>query len=168
VNAVFPLEAGHRVYDAVPHRLSYGLGANDLTSLPDALFPEGKPNFGGNVAALMRTGEREQLSWAVATYQGRLLADIGWLGVVLGSILLGLAFGSLSRWARRRGGLLAVAMIAYLAYYSAYMLYDNLLSFTVIAVYDLLVVTVLTAYCTGRLDASARALAEALRGPARS
>ena len=159
INAVFPLEAARRLQTAVPERIPYGLGGNSLLSLPDAFFPRGKPSYGGGVAKLMRTAERDQLSWTVASYQGRLLADLGWQGVVLGSLLLGLAFGSLHRWARRRSGFLPVAVIAYVAYYSAFMVYDNLLSFTVIGVYDLAVIMLLSAYCTGQVDEPIKALA---------
>jgi hypothetical protein len=156
VNAIYPLEAARRVYDAVPERLPYGLGANSLLALPDALFPEGKPTYSHNVAVLMDTGRKEQLSWAVATYQGRLLADLGWQGVALGSILLGLAFGSLHRWARNRAGLMPIAAIGYVAYYSAYMAYDNLASFTLISVFDLAVIAGLGVYCTGKPDPEVR------------
>jgi hypothetical protein len=149
VNTVFPLEAARRLHRAVPARLSYGLGANSLTSLPRMLFPEGKPPYGETVTALMTTDEPEQLSWAVASYQGRLLADLGWQGVLLGSALLGLAFGALHRWSRARTGFLPLAVIAYVAYYSAFMVYDNLLSFTVIAVFDLAVIAVLAATARG-------------------
>lgn len=166
INAVFPIEAARRLNDAVPNQVPYGFGANSLVSLPAAFFPEGKPDMGGDVGGLMRTGTGEQLTWTVATYQGPLIADLGWQGVVLGSLLLGLAFGSLQRWARRRTGFLAVAVIAYVAYYSAYMLYDNLLSFTVIAVYDLAVIAVVGAAVTGQLDGPIRSLVQAFRQPA--
>jgi oligosaccharide repeat unit polymerase len=166
INAVFPIEAARRLYGAVPNQIPYGFGGNSLVSLPAAFFPEGKPSMGSDVGALMRTGTGEQLTWTVATYQGPLIADLGWQGVVLGSLLLGLAFGALQRWARRQIGFLAVAVIAYVAYYSAYMLYDNLLSFTVIAVYDLAVIAVVDAVVTGQLDSPIRSLVQAFRQPA--
>jgi hypothetical protein len=165
INAVFPIEAERRLHRAVPHRVPYALGANSLTSLPKALFPGGKPSPGADIGDLMRTGEGAQLSWTVATYQGRLLGDLGWQGVVLGSLLLGLVFGALQRWARVRMGFLAVAVTAYVAYYAAFMLYDNLLSFTVIAVYDLAVIAVVDAVATRRLDEPIRALGRAFRQP---
>jgi hypothetical protein len=152
VNAVYPLEAARRVDAAVPERIPYGLGSNSLRSLPDAAFPEGK--YGTDVGALMTTGENVRLLWTVSSYQGRLLADAGSRAVLLGSILLGLAFGSLYRWARTRSGLLPLAVIAFLTYYSAFMLYDNQLSFTLIAFFDLAVIGLVSAYCTGRTDAA--------------
>jgi hypothetical protein len=151
LNVAFPLEAARRLEAAVPDQLPYGLGGNSLTSLPDAAFPEGKPGFGGDVSGLMRTTGGDRLSWAVATYQGRLLADLGWQGVLLGSLLLGLGFGALYRWARTIGGFLGTAVIAYAVYYAAYMTYDNLLSFTLIAVWDIAVIALVGAYCSGRV-----------------
>jgi hypothetical protein len=58
-----------------------------------------------------------------------------------------------------------VAVLAYVTYYAGYMLYDNLLSFTVIAVYDLAAIAIVDAVVTGRLDGLHRALARALRQP---
>jgi hypothetical protein len=151
VNLAFPLEAARRVHDAVPLVRPYGLGGNSLTSLPDRLFPEGKPAYGAGVAELMDSEREVELTWAVASYQGRLLADLGWQGVLLGSALLGLAFGSLYRWARRSSGSLALGLIAYLAYYAAFMVYDNQLSFTLIGIFDLAVIALVGAYATGRI-----------------
>jgi hypothetical protein len=151
VNGVLPLEAARRVDEAVPARYSYRRGAASLTSLPNAAFPGGrKPFYGNDVADLMRGNQPGQITWSVASYQGRLLADLGWRGVLLGSALLGLAFGALYRWARERTGLLAVALIGYCAYYSALMVYDNQLSFSVIAVYDLAVVALVGALARTR------------------
>jgi oligosaccharide repeat unit polymerase len=152
VSAVYPFEAASRLYQAVPHQEPYTLGGASLTSLPDAFFPEGKPPIGTDIAVLMRTPwVASQPTWSVAGYQGRLFADAGWAGVLLGSALLGLAFGSLYRWARAGRGVLALAVIAYVAYYSAFMVYDNLLSFTVIAVYDLAVVAAVDRWARGAL-----------------
>ena len=46
--------------------------------------------------------------------------------------------------------ILAVALVAYLAYYSAFMVYDNLLSFSLIAVYDLAAIFVVERYAGGQ------------------
>ena len=153
VNGVLPLEAARRMYESLPERFSYGRGADSLTSLPDRAFPEGKAKYGNKVALLMGLGQRQdaQITWSVASYQGRLLADLGWRGVMLGSALLGLLFGSLHRWARARRGLLPVAVVAFAAYYSAYMLYDNQLSFSLIAGFDLAVLALVGAFASGRL-----------------
>jgi hypothetical protein len=158
VNGVYPIEAARRLYGAVPNRYPYDRGTASLTSLPDAAFPHGKPEFAASISSLMSTERTAQLSWTVATYQGRLLADFGWRGVMLGSALLGLLFGSLYRWARGKGGLLPVGVIAYVTYYSAYMVYDNQLSFTLIAGYELGVVALVSAYAFGRTDAVIAAL----------
>jgi hypothetical protein len=150
INGVFPLEAERRLYHEVPGHQPYGLGGYSLPSLPNALFPAGKPDYGNVVGGLMQNQFKALseggLTWTVATYQGRAYADLGPLGVVLVSLLLGLGFGRLYRWARRRDGLLSLAIVAYVAYYSAYMVYDSLLSFTVIAVFDLAVILVLEQY----------------------
>jgi hypothetical protein len=57
-------------------------------------------------------------------------------------LLLGLMFGGAYRFAIGRSGLFALALIGYIAHYTAYLTYDNLLSFTLIAFYDLVVVYV--------------------------
>jgi hypothetical protein len=145
VNAVYPLEAARRLYGAVPEHRPYSLGAASLTSLPDAAFPHGKPPIGAVMGTLMATPPTPGLLWTVGSYQARLYADLGWAGVLLGSLLLGLAFGALYRWARGRSGLLPATLIAYLAYYSAYMVYDNQLSFSLVAFYDLAVVAAVAA-----------------------
>jgi hypothetical protein len=166
INAVYPMEAARRVYGAVPDHYAYGLGADSLTSLPDKAFPEGKSPYGSKVAELMNEQEFEQVVWSVAGYQGRLLADLGWQGVMLGSLLLGLGFGYLHRWARTAGGLVPAAVIAGAAYYSAYMIYDNHLSFTLIAIFDVAMLTLISAFCTGWRGAPVRALERLVRRPA--
>lgn len=142
INGAFPLEAERRLADHVPERESYALGGFSFASLPDAFFPEGKPAFGTVVGELMRntTPGEGGLTWTVASYQGRLYGDLGPAGVILGSILLGLGFGRLYRFGRRREGFLALAVVAYGAYYAAFMVYDNLLSFTIIAAFDMAVI----------------------------
>ena len=165
VNGVYPLEAERRLYDAVPVPLPYEDGAASFTSLPDKLFPEGKSQLPRHTSALMDTGFGPQISWTVATYQGRLLGDLGWLGVLLGSTLLGLGAGGLYRWARGKAGLLPVALLGYVTYYSAFMIYDNQLSFSLIAIYDLGVISLAGAYSLGWTDefvASVRRLARRL------
>ena len=67
------------------------------------------------------------------------------------SVILGLLFGSLYRVARRTSRLVALAVIGYLAYYTAYMIYDNLLSFSLIAVYDLAVLVAVDWLASGRV-----------------
>jgi hypothetical protein len=152
VNAAYSLEAARRVYEAVPGQLAYENGAASLTSLPDKLFPEGKSQLGGHVATLMQTEAHARITWTVSSYQGRLLADLGWRGVMLGSMLLGLGLGSLYRWARGKAGFLPLALIAYVVYYCAYMVYDNPLSFSLIAVYDLGIIALMGAYSLGWTD----------------
>jgi oligosaccharide repeat unit polymerase len=150
INGVFPLEAEHRLYLQFPAREPYKLGAYTLLSLPDATFPEGKRSYGSTLTQLMEVGVAGGgLAWNVATYQGRMWADLGWTGVILGSLLLGLGFGRLYRWGRSHEGLLAVAVVAYVAYYSGFMIYDNLLSFTLIGVYDLAAILVVERYARG-------------------
>jgi hypothetical protein len=165
INGVFPLEAERRLYEEVPGHEPYGLGSYGLLSLPDAFYPEGKPDYGDVVGLLMqnRAGNPAEggLNWTVATYQGRAYADLGAPGVILLSLLLGLAFGRLYRWARSRDGFLSVAIVGYVAYYSALMLYDNLLSFTIIAVFDLFAIMVLERYVR---DAGLRATLGRLAG----
>ena len=153
INAAFPLEAARRLHEAVPDRTAYRLGAASLTSLPDKAFPGGKPAYGETLAALMRKPEGQaQVAWTVGSYQGRLLADLGWVGVLLGSALLGLAAGAAYRWARGLTGLAAVAIVCYLAYFSAYLIYDNHLSFSLIWFFDIAVLATIGAWCTGRAD----------------
>jgi len=136
INGAFPLEAERRLYDAVPSRFTYDAGAASLASLPRKLFPEGKSQYSGHVRSLMASGTVAGISWTVAGYQGRLLADLGWIGVMLGSALLGFLFGALYRWARGRARLATAALVGFLTYYAAYMVYDNQLSFSLIAIYD--------------------------------
>jgi oligosaccharide repeat unit polymerase len=152
VNGAYPFEAARRAYEAVPERVGYEFGAASLSSLPDKLFPEGKSKFGRNLSSLMATGAPGAITWTVGTYQGRLLGDLGWRGVMLGSILLGLMLGSLYRWARGKAGFLPVALISYVAYYSGFMVYDNQLSFSLIAVYDLGIIALMGAYSLGWTD----------------
>jgi oligosaccharide repeat unit polymerase len=154
VNAVFPLEAARRLETVVPTRRAYGLGADSLTSLPNRAFPEGKSTYGGDVGDLMAYDPPIGLRWTVASYQGRLLGDLGWRGVLLGSLLLGLAFGSLYRWARGRPGLVSVAIIAYATYNVAYFVYDNHFSFSIIAVYDIAVLALVAALVYERPQAA--------------
>jgi oligosaccharide repeat unit polymerase len=168
VNGVFPIEAARRVYEAVPGRLPYELGGASFMSLPDRAFPKGKSQYPRHVSILMTTRGPEGITWTVASYQGRLLADLGWLGALLGSILIGLGFGSLYRWARGRDGFLPVAAVAYVAYYSAFMVYDNSLSFSVIAVYDLGVIALVSAYALGWTDRTVAAFKQARRSLAAS
>lgn len=162
INGVYPFEAASRMYRIVPEARHYTYGASSLTSLPDAAFPEGKPPYGSTVAAVMGYPQRDDgLSWSVAGYQGRLLADAGSAGVMLGSLLLGLLLGSAYRWARAGPGFLAAATIAYAAYYAAFMAYDNLLSFTLIAGFDLAMVAAVGLYARGTLDGRVRSLLSA-------
>jgi oligosaccharide repeat unit polymerase len=151
VNGVFPFEAARRAYSGFPRPHQYTLGGTSLTSLPDAAFPEGKSRYSDAVAGLMADPSRPGLKWTVAGYQGRLYADAGAPGVLLGSALLGILFGAVYRRARAGPGFLAVAAIAFVAYYAAFMVYDNLLSFTVIAVFDLAMVGLLEQHARGTL-----------------
>jgi oligosaccharide repeat unit polymerase len=157
VNGVYPFEAASRVYRAVPEPNPYTLGAASLTSLPDAAFPDGgKPQIGSTMGRLMESKVTEGFGWTVGTYQARLLFDAGWAGVLLGSLLLGLGFGALYRWARPRSGFLPAALVGFLAYYAAFMAYDNQLSFSLIAVYDLAIVALVGALSRRALPATER------------
>jgi hypothetical protein len=149
INGVLPFDAYERVHDAVPTRVAWGNGAFSLLSLPDAAFRDGKPNYGGLVTAQMQFGEVADF-WAVATYQGRAFADVGPGGVFSVSVLLGLLFGGVYRLARRGFGLFSLAAVGLVAYYSACMTYDNLLSFTLISVYDLAILFAVNRFAQGR------------------
>ena len=138
INGVLPLDGSQALRSGIPDHAPWGRGTYSLLSLPGAAFPDGKPEFGGIVAGQLAS--RGAGFWTVSSYQGRAFGDYGTSGVVVASLLMGLIFGSAYRFARRRGGLLAVVLIGYVAYYTAYLIYDNLLSFTLIAFYDLAVV----------------------------
>ncbi|MEA2436277.1 MAG: hypothetical protein QOF65_833 [Thermoleophilaceae bacterium] len=140
VNAVLPLDGSQSLRDAIPANAPWGRGAYSLMSLPDAAFPDGKPDYPGIVGRQLLT--RGAGFWVVATYQGRSYGDFGEAGVIVSSLLLGLMFGGAYRFAIGRSGLFALALIGYIAHYTAYLTYDNLLSFTLIAFYDLVVVYV--------------------------
>ena len=139
VNGVLPFVGYQGAYEAIPRTAEWGYGGYSLTSFPDVAFPEGKPDLGSVVRTNMPS-DRYGGFWTVATYQGRAYGDAGPVGVIGVSVLLGLLFGGLYRWARGRAGLLAPVLIGYGAYYTAYMAYDNLLSFTLIAFYDIAVI----------------------------
>jgi hypothetical protein len=136
VNGVLPFDAYQRVYEALPTRSGWGNGGYSLLSLPDAVFRHGKPDYGGLVTTQLHFAGVGGF-WSVATYQGRAYADEGAVGVLAESILLGLLLGATYRLGRSRRNLFGAAVIGYAAYYSAFMTYDNLLSFTLIAIYDL-------------------------------
>jgi hypothetical protein len=138
INGVLPLDASQVLRDAVPAHAPWGKGTYSLLSLPSAAFPDGKPVFSDIVSEQLLT--RNASFWTVATYQGRAYADFGEPGVIAASLLLGLMFGSAYRLGRSRSGLFGVILIGYVAYYAAYLTYDNLLSFTLIGFYDLAVV----------------------------
>jgi oligosaccharide repeat unit polymerase len=140
IAGVYPFETEDRLIEAFPDRYAYGKGANSLRSLPDRLFPAGKPDYHGALGDLTWSKPGGPY-WTVATYQGRAYADFGAAGVLLTSALLGLLLGSLYRLCRGGTRFLALAATAYAAYYSGFMVYDNLLSFTPIAVYDLAVIS---------------------------
>ena len=143
IGGVFPFEAERRLTDAVPTRFSYSNGVATLQGLPDALFPAGKVIYGDVVASLTYETTATTPYWTVATYQGRAILDFGALGVVVISLLLGLSLGGAYRWARGRAGFFPLAVVAYVAYYAAFMLYDNLASVAVMsAAYDLLAIAV--------------------------
>lgn len=146
VAATYPLEAERRLLGALPDRFEHTGGSATLASFPDAFFPDGKAAYGPQLGALTNTDENG-LYWTVATYQGRTLSDFGSTAIFPFSILLGLAFGLAYRACRAGRGFLPLAGVAVLAYYSAFMTYDNLLSFSVIAVYDLTVVAALELIC---------------------
>ena len=114
-----------------------GLAAPHLPVTDIAVF--GSPGMDAGSARQLDTGARV---WA-----GRASGD--WIRYVPHIQLLGLGFGRLYRWARRKAGLLAVALVAYVAYYSIFMVYDNLLSFSLIVVYDLALILVLERYARG-------------------
>jgi oligosaccharide repeat unit polymerase len=144
VGGVFPFEAERRLAEAVPSRFAYGNGAVTLQGLPDALFPNGKIIYADVVASLTYETTETTPYWTVATYQGRALADFGLPGVAVVSVLLGLLLGGAYRWARGHAGLFSVAVIGYVVYYAAFMVYDNFASVAAMsAAYDLLAIGVL-------------------------
>jgi oligosaccharide repeat unit polymerase len=142
VTGVLPFDAYAGVYATVPGHYAWGDGAYSLRSLPDKLFPHGKPSYGGLVSTQFELRGMGAF-WNVATYQAPAFADAGPTGVITASILLGLLFGCAYRAARGVRGLFPLAVIAYVVYYLVYMPYDNFLSFTLIAVYDLTALFVL-------------------------
>jgi len=150
LNGVLPLDGYQLLFRNVPGEFDWGYGGYSLPSLPDAAFPSGKPAYGAVVGAGVNLDGSIGF-WTVATYQGRAFADWGVTGVLSVSVILGLLFGSLYRVARRTSRLVALAVIGYVAYYTAYMIYDNLLSFSLIAVYDLAVLVAVDWLASGRV-----------------
>jgi oligosaccharide repeat unit polymerase len=138
VNGVLPLDGLQGLREAIPDYAPWGEGTYSLLSLPSRLFTHEKPLVG--VIVSNQLAGRGAGFWTVASYQGRAFGDYGTAGVIGVSGLLGLLFGGAYRFARRRSGIFALVLIGYVAYYSAYLIYDNLLSFTLIGLYDLGVV----------------------------
>ena len=156
IGGAYALESERRLVAAFPERFSYGLGGYSLASLPDKAFPQGKPPRAVILASL--TWERGgDPSWTVATYQGRAYADLGGWGVLFSSIALGVLLGLVYRYGRERPSLPAMVAVAYAAYYAAFMLYDNLLSFTLASVYDLMVVVAIAVLARRRGQGTATA-----------
>jgi oligosaccharide repeat unit polymerase len=149
INGVLPLDGLQSLRDAIPTHAPWGRGAYSLLSLPDKAFPRGKPEFGSIVANQL--AERGVGFWTVSSYQGRAFGDFGETGVIAVSLLLGLLFGGAYRFARQRSGIFALVLISYVAYYTAFLIYDNLLSFTLIGFYDLAVVFAVERFASGEL-----------------
>ncbi|HEX2085214.1 MAG TPA: O-antigen polymerase [Solirubrobacteraceae bacterium] len=155
IAGTYGLETYRRAFDAFPQRFSYTAGGSELTSMPDAAFPKGKPRVGGLFGALSWDGPGAP-TWTVASYQGRAYADFGPAGALLVSLLFGLLLGAVYRIARERRTLWALVAAAFSVYVAAFMVYDNLLSFSVAVVYDLTVVAVALAIASGRLPTARR------------
>lgn len=149
VNGVLPLDGLQGLRQTIPERAPWGGGAYSLLSLPSRFFTHAKPQFGVAVANPLAT--RGASFWTVASYQGRAFADYGETGVIGVSVLLGLLFGGAYRFARGRTGIFAVVLIGYVAFYCAYLIYDNLLSFSLIGLYDLAVVLAAERLASGEL-----------------
>ena len=148
VATAYPFEAERRYVLAMPGKFSPTRGGATLASLPDAAFPHGKPPLGNMIGTLTHTSPKAP-NWTVASYQGRIIADFGATAVLPFSILLGLLLGAGYRACRGRRGLLALAAVGIIAYYAAFMTYDNLLSFSLGVFYDLAVVACVAAFAGG-------------------
>ena len=148
VATAYPFEAERRYVLAMPGKFSPTRGGATLASLPDAAFPHGKPPLGNMIGTLTHTSPKAP-NWTVASYQGRIIADFGATAVLPFSILLGLLLGAGYRACRGRRGLLALAAVGIIAYYAAFMTYDNLLSFSLGVFYDLVVVACVAAFAGG-------------------
>ena len=146
----YPLETLRRIVDAFPERHSYGVAGYSLASLPDRAFPDRKPDVVETFGRLTYEGPGTP-TWTVGTYQGRAYADLGLAGVLGSSLLLGILLGVVYRYARERPSLVACVAAAYAAYYAAFMVYDNLLAFTLVAVYDIAVLAAVAAITTRQL-----------------
>jgi oligosaccharide repeat unit polymerase len=144
IAGTYGFETFRRVHDAFPGRYTYGYGGYQLTSMPDKAFPDGKPPV-GTVFGLLSWDGPGSATWTVASYQGRAYADFGIAGVLLASMLLGVLFGGVYRLAREYPSVLTLVATGCAVYIAAFMVYDNLLSFSVAVVYDLTVVGVATA-----------------------
>ena len=154
VNTVLPMDAYRELWGAFPDKAAWGRGAYSTESFPSAFFPSGKPHFGMVVSGQM--GARKAPFWTVATYQSRAYGDFGAGGVLGASLLLGLLFGGAYRAGRAASGLWGAAIIGYVAYYTAFAAYDNLLSFTLIGVYDLAVLLAVQRVAERRLPPDVR------------
>jgi oligosaccharide repeat unit polymerase len=150
IAGAYPLEDERRLTEAMPSNYSFLRGAASLSSLPDFTLPGGKPL--GDILGALSVEESEGIHWTVGSYQAQAFADGGTLGVLLISLLLGLGLGCAYRSVRDRSGLFAIATTAYIAYVAAFMVYSNLLSFSLNPFYELAVIAGVDAWARrGRL-----------------
>jgi hypothetical protein len=87
----------------------------------------------------------------VSTYAGPLYADLGLGGLLFASTVLGVLFGFSRRFLFLAGSMAAYAIAAYLAYLTAFLLYENVLTFyTFSVVWDLTILFLLGQLCIVR------------------
>lgn len=85
----------------------------------------------------------------VATYAGPIYLD-GRLPLVLAmSLVFGLASGGVRRWALVTPTVLRLAILAYVTYLIAFLVYENILSvFTLSVVFDLMMISIVVRWCS--------------------
>ena len=146
---VYSLETLRRLMGSVPEQMRYERGTASLQALPDAFFPQGKYGYTAELTFLTHKLPDDP-TWTVASYQGRPLADFGPAGVIGVSVLLGLLLGGGWRACRDRQTLLAAVGVGYVAYMAAFLVYENLLSVGLAAVYDLALLALIERFVRGR------------------
>jgi oligosaccharide repeat unit polymerase len=130
-----------RVTAAFPSSYPYGGGRYSLSWIPRQLQVVRRDDL--NVV----TGQLSQpYYFNVSTYEGPLYADAGWLGVVIGSFLMGIGLGFAERWLLARRTAPRAGVRAFLAYTVAFLLYANLFTLYLSPLYDMLVFGIVLNY----------------------